>query len=83
MRRPAIASPISSSAAPHRILCSIDVGHAEIEAAAKRSDCRGAVGLLDEPSALADPRYETPGGPEQTPFHAVFLQSGKLYAASR
>jgi hypothetical protein len=51
--------------------------------AAKRSDCRGAVALLDEPSAPADPRYETPGGPEQTPFDGAFLQSGKLYAVSR
>jgi hypothetical protein len=59
------------------------VGHAEIEAAAKRSDCRGAVALLDEPSAPADPRYETTGGPEQTPFDGAFLQSGKLYAVSR
>jgi hypothetical protein len=41
------------------------------------------VALLDERSAPADPGYETPGGPEQTPFDGAFLQSGKLYAVSR
>jgi hypothetical protein len=59
------------------------VGYDEIEAAAKRRIAEARVALLDEPSAPADPGYETPGGPEQTPFDGAFLQSGKLYAVSR
>jgi len=58
------------------------VGHAEIEAPTKRSNRGVSVGILDEPSTLADPRHEALRGPEQTPFHEVFCNL-KVYAAWR
>ena len=38
----------------------VDVGHAEVEAAAERADDRGALAPLDVPGALADDRHVVP-----------------------
>jgi hypothetical protein len=53
-RRPAMASPTSSSAAPAPYPRGVDVVHSEINASSQGGDRGGGVAFLDVPGPLAD-----------------------------
>ncbi len=82
-----IVAPVSNGFGNHQLgvaihLGGVDVGHAEIDAAAKRGDRSRAVSAIDVPGALPDHRYVGSVRPELIVFHGRLESSPPISATS-